>query len=82
MLEINTLLVKKTKDLIKLIRKWGPKANESMILKDIKTATEHKLSLLGILKILKKYQPAILHRFKGLILGLIDLIAGNSLEIK
>ena len=81
MLEINTLLVKKTKDLIKLIRKWGPKANESMILKDIKTATEHKLSLLGILKILKKYQPAILHRFKGLILGLIDLIAGSSLEL-
>ena len=40
--------------------------SNSLVLKDIKTSTEHELSLLGILKILKKYQPNILHRFKGL----------------
>lgn len=66
MIEINETLIKKSKDIIKLIRKWGAKEDECIVLRDNKTGTIHELSLLGILKILKKFQPNIIHRFKGL----------------
>ena len=66
MIEISSQLIRKAKDLIIIMQHWLPSDGSEMVLKDVKTASEHKLSLLGILKILKKYQPTILHRFKGL----------------
>lgn len=66
LIEITDQLVKKSRSVIDVITEWGPVGNTTLILKDIKTSTEYTLSLLGILKILKKFQPRILHRFKGL----------------
>ena len=66
MIEISSQLIRKAKDLIKIMQHWLPTDGSEMVLKDVKTASEHHLSLLGILKILKKYQPVITHRFKGL----------------
>lgn len=65
-IEINDQLVKKSTNLILLNKKWGSTEKSSIVLKHIKTGTEYNLSLLGILRILKVYQPTILHRFKGL----------------
>lgn len=59
-------LVRKSKKLIEIMKEWGSSEEISIVLKDNKTGSEHELSLLGILKILKKYQPEIKHRFKGL----------------
>ena len=64
--ELSEQLVRKTSPLISLIREWGTDDDSSLVLRDNKTGTEHNLSMLGVLKILKKYQPNILHRFKGL----------------
>ena len=64
--EISEQLIRKAIPLIEIMKNWIPNEQESLILKSIKTSTEYKLSLLGILKMLKKYQPYILHRFKGL----------------
>lgn len=66
LLEISPQLIRRSVPLIQILDDWGPVRGNSLVLKDIKTSTEHELSLLGILKILKKYQPNILHRFKGL----------------
>lgn len=66
LLEISEALIRKSFELIVLNETCGAFANQSLILKDKKTGTERELSLLGVLKILKKYQPDILHRFKGL----------------
>jgi len=66
LLEITSQLVRKSIPLIKVIEKWAPKENESLLLRNNKNGSEYKLSILGILKILKKYQPKIVHRFKGL----------------
>ena len=65
-IEISEQLIRKSKDLIDIMKHWLPPENGYLVLKDIKKGTEHRLSLLGVLKILKKYQPNILHRFKGL----------------
>lgn len=65
LIEISEQLIRKSVNLINIMIKWNA-ASGNIILKDNKTGTEHKLSMLGILKILKKYQPNILHRFKGL----------------
>ena len=65
-LELSEYLIKKSIKLIAIIRKWMHPSKGSIVLKDIKTGTEYNLSLLEILKILKKYQPNIEHRFKGL----------------
>lgn len=65
LIEISEQLIRKSVHLINIMIKWNA-ASGNIILKDNKTGTEHKLSMLGILKILKKYQPNILHRFKGL----------------
>lgn len=65
-IDITEHLIIKSNSLIKMIEKWGCNYNRSLLLKDVKTGSEHKVSLLGALKILKKYQPDILHRFKGL----------------
>ena len=66
LIEVSESLVRKATPLICILARWGFPKVESFILRDIKTGTEHKLSMLGVLKVLKKYQPNILHRFKGL----------------
>lgn len=66
LIEVSDALVRKAAPLIRILGKWGFPDVGSFVLKDIKTGTEHKLSMLGVLKVLKKYQPNILHRFKGL----------------
>lgn len=66
LLEISDSLIWKSRDLIALIQKWGSDARGKLVLRSVKTGTETETSLLGVLKILKKYQPNILHRFKGL----------------
>jgi DNA gyrase/topoisomerase IV subunit B len=66
LIEISDSLINKSKGLIELIRKYKPKNRKGFILKNIKTGSEEELSLLQSLKILRKYQPNILHRFKGL----------------
>lgn len=66
LIEISESFIRKATPLIKTVAIWGPSQSICMILKDVKTGTEHQLSLLGVLKILKKFQPNILHRFKGL----------------
>ena len=63
--ELSYQLIKRGIDIIKLIQKWSPD-NKMLVMKAQKTSTEYRLSILGIMKILKKYQPNILHRFKGL----------------
>lgn len=65
LIEISEILVKKSVSLINQMQRWGAGYN-TLVLKDSKTGTEHKLSMLGVLKLLKKYQPNIVHRFKGL----------------
>lgn len=64
--EISEQLIKRGLPIIGLMEEWLPKGDSQLVLKSTKTATEYRLSLLGIMKILKKYQPNILHRFKGL----------------
>jgi DNA gyrase subunit B len=64
--EISEHLISKSNSLIKTLIKYGANPRRMLLLKDTKTGSEHKVSLLGALKILQKYQPDILHRFKGL----------------
>lgn len=66
LVEISESMVRKCLPMIKIISECGAPRGSALILKDTKTGTEHQLSLLGVLKILQKYQPDILHRFKGL----------------
>lgn len=65
-IEISERLVRKASPLFRLIELYGPRPNKPVVLKNIKTGSEEELSLLGVLKVLKKYQPSIIHRFKGL----------------
>lgn len=64
--ELSPQLIVKSSKLIDIMKKWGGTEESLIFIKDNNTGTEHELSLLGILKILKKFQPNILHRFKGL----------------
>ena len=64
--EISEGLVRKCEDEIELLQKWQPPMNGALVLKSTKTGTESDLSLLEALKVIRKYQPNILHRFKGL----------------
>ena len=64
--EISEQLIRKAGPLITITEKWGAEEDGYMILKDIKTGTEHQLSIVNVLKMLKKFQPNIEHRFKGL----------------
>lgn len=66
LIEVSQGLIRKSAPLISILGKWGFPSVESFVLKDLKNGTEHKLSMLGVLKVLRKYQPNILHRFKGL----------------
>ena len=62
--ELNERFLNKSSELVELIKKWS--LGKEITLYNKKTGASHKLSLLGILKMLKSYQPNILHRFKGL----------------
>lgn len=66
LIELSEPFIRRCTPLIKTIARWGSSISSTMILRDVKTHTEQQLSLLGVLKILKKFQPNILHRFKGL----------------
>lgn len=62
--ELTDRFLEKSKELVNIIKKWS--SNKTITLYNKKTGAEDELSLLGILKILKAFQPNILHRFKGL----------------
>jgi len=64
--EISVDFIKRSKELIQILTEWMPGENGYLILRNNKTGMENKLSVLGTLKMLKKYQPNVLHRFKGL----------------
>ena len=66
LIEISESMIKRSSDVIDMIIEHGPKFGEPIILVSNKTSAEHRLSMLGVLKILNKYQPTIVHRFKGL----------------
>lgn len=66
LIEIDETLIRKGLSTIKILQNWMAPEDGAIILKENRTGIEHKMSLLGILKMLKKYQPDILHRFKGL----------------
>ena len=64
-IELSDRLIRKGFPLIDLLRSLHHFRNE-FVLKNIKTSTEQVLSLLETLKVLKKFQPNIEARFKGL----------------
>lgn len=66
LIEVSESLVRRGKEVINMTSKWQPNPNKRFILKHKKTGTESMYAMLSILKVLKKYQPNILHRFKGL----------------
>ena len=61
-IELTERLVRKGFPLIEALMNYGDK----ITLKEIKTGTTEEYSMLEALKILRKYQPDIVHRFKGL----------------
>lgn len=66
LIEISESMIHRSSEVIDMIVEHGPKFGDPIILLNNKTDAEHRLSMLGVLKILNKYQPNILHRFKGL----------------
>lgn len=64
-LEISEPLITKATTLIEILKEWKPNGSK-FVLKEIKTTMEREVSIMEMLKFLKKYQPEILHRFKGL----------------
>jgi DNA gyrase/topoisomerase IV subunit B len=64
-MELSERLVRKSINIILMIRSYNL-LTRAVMLKHIKTGAEHVLSLMGVLEILRKYQPSIMHRFKGL----------------
>lgn len=67
LLELSESLLKRCTSLIKMMYYNGPyDEGTRLVLKGVKTHESYELSLLGTLKILKKFQPNITHRFKGL----------------
>ena len=62
--ELSDRFLRKSKELLEIIDKWSK--GKELALVNKKTGSRHNLSLLGILKILRGYQPNIIHRFKGL----------------
>lgn len=65
-IELSDRLYRKSRPLMTLISKYGPIPGRPLVLKNIKTSSELMVSLLEGLKILKRYQPDIEARFKGL----------------
>lgn len=66
-LEISEGLIRKASTLLNVMSKWSPKEDGCIVIRNIKNANEQNVSLLGALKMLQKFKPNILHRFKGLI---------------
>nr|DAR75710.1 MAG TPA: DNA TOPOISOMERASE IV, B SUBUNIT [Caudoviricetes sp.] len=64
-LEFSERLLRKSLPLVDMIRKYCPK-NNTFILRDVHGANETETSLLGVLKILERFKPEIIRRFKGL----------------
>lgn len=64
-IELSERLVRKSLDHILMIRSYDL-LTKSVMLKHIKTGSEHILPLTGTLEMLRKFQPDIIHRFKGL----------------
>lgn len=58
--------VMNAKNAIRMLKKWMPPENGVIVLRNSKTNSEQMLSMLGCLKILQKYQPDVVHRYKGL----------------
>ena len=65
-IEISESLVRNAKEIIAIMHSWMAPIGGCIVLRNIKTGNEQNLSLLGALKMLQKFQPNILHRFKGL----------------
>lgn len=65
-LEISDGLVRKAAPILQIMQKWCPSEGGCIILRNLKNFNEQNLSLLGSLKVLQKFKPNILHRFKGL----------------
>lgn len=65
-LEVSEILLRKSIPLVKILQKWMAPDDGCIVLHNLKNANEQNLSLLGVLKILQKFKPTILHRFKGL----------------
>lgn len=65
-LEISEGLIRKASTLLNVMSKWSPKEDGCIVIRNIKNANEQNVSLLGALKMLQKFKPNILHRFKGL----------------
>ena len=63
-LEFSERLLRKSLPLVDMIRKYCPK-NNTFILRDVRGASETETSLLGALKILERFKPEIIRRFKG-----------------
>ena len=64
-IEVGNRLIRKGLPLIEIMKKHNY-FDGNVVLKNNKTLVEETLSLVQLLKILQKYQPKILHRFKGL----------------
>ena len=65
-LEITERLLRKSGNLIQVMSTYGISDDKRLILRDLQTNSEQRLSLLAMLKILTKFKPTIAHRFKGL----------------
>ncbi len=65
-LEIPESLVRKSIPLLKIMEQWKAPINGCIVVRNIKNGNEQDVSLLSALKILQKFKPNILHRFKGL----------------
>ena len=64
-IEISERLIRKGYLITTIVSNY-PSLSKNICLKHTKTGTEHQLSMLETLKVLKKFQPSIEYRFKGL----------------
>ena len=65
-IEITERLIRKSEDLINIINDYVPFNGDKLYIKHIKTGTIQNLPLIEILKMINKFQPDIISRFKGL----------------
>lgn len=66
LIEITESLIRKGSEVIAVIDKWRQRIEYELVLRSKKTNSQETYGLLGLLKVLRKFQPNILHRFKGL----------------
>ena len=65
LLEINNTFIRRCSDAINILKWIDLHHDESIVLRNKKTGTTYNEGLLFILKMLSRYQPEIIHRFKG-----------------